>query len=124
MWQDEMRGRLECLISQRVASQPHRCIIIIIHPSIHPSILIPGRGRDLERRIDSGQSDRCGPPGHQRLRLVCPDAMHDIHIVAPRPPRYLDKQQPYPAAPLHYEWIDTWQDFYNYEPTSSFLSCL
>jgi len=32
---------------------------------------------------------------------------------------YLDKQQPYPAAPLHYEWIDTWQDFYNYEPTAN-----
>ena len=32
---------------------------------------------------------------------------------------YLDKQQPYSAAPPHYAWIDTWLDMYNYEPTKN-----
>lgn len=32
---------------------------------------------------------------------------------------YLDKQTPYDAAPAHYEMIDTWKDFYNYEPTAN-----
>jgi len=30
-------------------------------------------------------------------------------------PWYLDKQIPDPPS-THYEWVDTWQDFYSYEP--------
>ena len=35
---------------------------------------------------------------------------------------YLDKQRPlsdFNASVFHYEWVDTWIDFYNNEPTAA-----
>jgi len=32
---------------------------------------------------------------------------------------YLDRQLPEGLAETHYEWIDTWQDFYMFEPTGN-----
>jgi len=36
-------------------------------------------------------------------------------------PWYLDKQVPDPPS-VHYGWVDTWQDFYNFEPYTNITS--
>ena len=62
--------------------------------------------------------------GELRWRLV----QHVLHMISPLHAHnsclrfYLDKQRPlsdFNASVFHYEWVDTWIDFYNNEPTAA-----